>query len=604
MSIISKFLKFPKLELLWRAFRQYEWQIAGMAILSFFSGILEGIGISAIIPLFAFVDSSQPKSVDIISRAIEKLFLFFNLNYALKTLIIFIVALFIAKAIILFCTNQITAKITCRYERNTRCEIFKLMAEADWPHLAQQKIGHLDQLLTTYVTNAAGLLSIISFLMLSLVSLLVYSLIIVNISPAIALLVGIAGIALFFLFKPLFYKNNKISEEIAKIYKQLSHYVNEHVIGMKVIKSMSAEREVIKNSEKYFDQMRELSAGIYSVRNLTNSLLQPIGIILVLGIFAFFYKTEIFTFGSFAVVVYAIQRLFSQIQVVQSQIHGFSTGFPYLVGLLRYKEEALENREKNIGTKEFSFKDSLDFKQVSFSYNNSSDVISKINFSLKKGEILGLIGPSGAGKTTIVDLLLRLYEPNKGIVALDEEDISGIKMREWRANVGYVPQDAFLINDTIENNIKFYDNLITYEDMISAAKMANIYEFIGGQPKKFQTMAGERGTLLSGGQRQRIVLARILARKPKILILDEATSSLDNESEFLIQKAIEGLRGKMTILIIAHRLSTVMIADNLIILENGNIVETGNPKRLLQNETSYFHKNFNYNSLEKNYGAI
>ena len=158
-----------------------------------------------------------------------------------------------------------------------------------------------------------------------------------------------------------------------------------------------------------------------------------------------------------------------------------------------------------------------------------------------------------------------------------------------------------MLNDTIENNIKFYDNSITYEDMVSAAKMANIYEFIEGQPQKFQTAVGERGTLLSGGQRQRIALARVLARKPQILILDEATSSLDNESELFIQKAIEDLRGRMTILIIAHRLSTVMIADNLIILEKGKIIESGSPKDLLQDENTYFYKNFNL--MEKNYGG-
>lgn len=593
MSIISTFLKFSKLDLLWRAFHQYKWQIAGMAILSSFSGILEGVGISAIVPLLSFVDSSQSENTDIISQTIEFFFFFFNLNYTLKTLIIFIVILFITKAIVSFYTNQMTAKITCRYERNARCEIFKLMTETDWPHLAQQKIGHLDQLLTTYITNSAGLLSIISFLMLSLVNLLVYGLIIINISPAVAFLVVAAGTLLFILFKPLFYKNNKISEKIAGTYKKLSHYVNEHVIGMKVVKSMFVEREVIKNSEKHFDQMQELSLGIHFVRNLTNSMLQPVGVILILGIFAFFYKIEFFTFGSFAVVVYAVQRLFTQIQIVQSQIHGFSSGFPYLVDLLRYKEEALKNKERIIGTKEFSFKRSLDFKQVRFSYNNDSDVLSGIDFSLKKGGILGLIGSSGAGKTTIVDLLLRLYDPNKGSIVLDDENISNIKMKEWRTKVGYVPQDAFLINDTIENNIKFYDDSITCEDMVIAAKMANIYEFIREHPLGFQLIVGERGTLLSGGQRQRIALARVLARKPKILILDEATSSLDNESEFLIQKTLEGLRGKVSLFMIAHRLSTVMIADNLAILENGKIIESGNPKNLLQDKNSYFYRNYN-----------
>ena len=585
--------EFSNLNLFWEAFKQYRFYIVWLGILSVAGGLLEGIGINAIIPLFAFIDKNSAGGTDIISRVLERLFIFFGISFTVKTILIFILALFIVKAVMLFYANDLTYKITTKYERDSRLELFKLMTETDWPHLAQQKIGHLDQLLTTYVTNGAGLLSVASFLMLSAVNLLVYGLIIINISPLTAVLVGIMGIFLFFLFRPLFYRNNRISEKSAGSYKELSHYVNEHIIGMKVIKSMSVEQEVVENSVRHFDYMRELSMGVYSARNLTNSLLQPMGVILILGIFAFFYKTEAFTFGSFAVVVYAIQRLFSQIQVVQSQIHGLSSGFPYLAGMLRYKDDALKNKEINAGKKEFTFKNSLDFKQVGFSYNGDSGVVSGLNFSLKKGEILGLIGPSGAGKTTVVDLLLRLYRPQKGIIELDGTDISDIRMKEWRTNIGYVPQDPFMINDTIENNIKFYDESITYENMISAAKMANIYEFIDSQPEKFRTMAGERGTMLSGGQRQRIVLARVLARKPKILILDEATSSLDNESEFLIQKTLEGLRGKMTMLIIAHRLSTVMIADNLIILENGKIIEIGSPEELLQNENSYFHKNYN-----------
>ena len=585
--------KFSNFNLFWKAFEQYRFYIIWLGTLSVIGGLLEGIGINAIIPLFAFIDKTSAGGTDIISRTLKQLFVFLGISFTVKTILIFILALFIIKAIVLFYTNDLTYKITTQYERDSRLELFKLMAETDWPHLAQQKIGHLDQLLTTYVTNGAGLLSVISFLMLSLVNLLVYGLIIINISPTIAILVCVMGILLFFLFKPLFYKNNRISEKSASSYKKLSHYVNEHILGMKVIKSMSVEQEVVKNSMEHFDYMRKLSMGVYSARNITNSLLQPMGIVLISGIFALFYKTEVFTFGSFAVIVYAIQRLFSQIQAVQSQIHGLSSGFPYLAEMLHHKEDALKNKEVNAGTKDFYFKNSLDFKRVDFSYGGDSDVISGINFSLKKGEILGLIGPSGAGKTTIVDLLLRLYQPQKGIIELDGADISGIKMKEWRTNIGYVPQEAFLINDTVENNIKFYDSSITDEDMISAAKMANIYGFIEEQPQKFQTAVGERGTLLSGGQRQRIALARVLARKPKVLILDEATSSLDNESELFIQKAIESLRGKITMLIIAHRLSTVMIADNLIILEKGKIIESGSPQNLLQDENTYFYKNSN-----------
>ncbi len=207
--------------------------------------------------------------------------------------------------------------------------------------------------------------------------------------------------------------------------------------------------------------------------------------------------------------------------------------------------------------------------------------------------MVGLVGSSGTGKTTMVDLLLRLLKPQEGKMLLDGEDISEIKLSQWRKSIGYVPQDPFLLNDTIENNIKFYNKDLRQEDIIKAAKMANIYDFIESQPQKMDTAVGERGVNLSGGQKQRIVLARILAKKPQLLILDEATSSLDNESEIIIQKSVEKLKGKITVLAIAHRLSTILNFDKVFIMGNGRIIESGNPRELLEKQNSHFFKIYN-----------
>ena len=189
-----------------------------------------------------------------------------------------------------------------------------------------------------------------------------------------------------------------------------------------------------------------------------------------------------------------------------------------------------------------------------------------------------------------MDLLLRLVDPSGGEILLDGKDIRTIRLKEWRRRVGYVSQDIFLLNDTIANNIRFFDPSITDEDVTRAASMANIYEFVRTCKDGFETVVGERGIMLSAGQRQRIAIARVLARSPDILILDEATSALDNESEAKIQEVIDQLRGKVTVLIIAHRLSTVMSADMLLVLEKGTIVEEGKPGELLSDTRSRFYK--------------
>ncbi|MDO8430350.1 MAG: ABC transporter ATP-binding protein [bacterium] len=574
-----------------QAFQGYTIPILILTALSFIGGFLEGIGINSIIPLFSLADPSQHKATDFISRNIEKGFLFFNIQYALSSLVIFIIAMLFFKVIAVYFANVLTAKIAADYETNTRNNLLRLTLRADWPYLSKQKIGHLDQMLTTSINNSSGLLYNISSGILVLANLIIYTLLVINISVAIAAITFIAGIIIFIILKPLFRKTNAITKNAVSQYKELAHYINENIINMKAIKALFVEEPVLESGQRYFNEIKKLNLELVSFRNITNSITQMAGVIFIIGIFSFFYKTtSSFNFASFAVIVYAVQKIFLTIQMAQSQVHNLNTQIPHLESILEYKNEAEAHKEKNIGTNDFQFMDALEFKEIGFTYNSHKEAIAGINFKIKKNEMIGLIGPSGSGKTTITDLLLRLLQAQKGIITLDGKDISAIKLSEWRTYIGYVSQEVLLVNDTIKNNIRFYNKNITDEDIIMASKMANLYDFIQSQPEKFNSLVGERGLALSGGQRQRIALARVLARKPQILILDEATSSLDNESEALIQKAIKELKGKITVIIIAHRLSTIMIADRLIVLENGQITELGSPKNLLENQNSYFSR--------------
>jgi ABC-type multidrug transport system fused ATPase/permease subunit len=246
--------------------------------------------------------------------------------------------------------------------------------------------------------------------------------------------------------------------------------------------------------------------------------------------------------------------------------------------------------EKLEGKNNFSFEKELTFEEISFAYTNGTLVLDEISLSVRKGEMTSIIGPSGAGKTTIFDLILRLLSPQQGKIIIDGVNISTIGLKEWRKNIGYVPQDIFLISSSIKNNIRFYNPHVSDEEIIEAARQANILEFIENLPQGFDTEVGERGVKLSGGQRQRIIIARALARKPKLLLLDEATSALDAESEKEIQRAIESLKGRLTIMVIAHRLSTVSKSDTIIAVDNGRVIEQGSPDDLLANPQSYFSK--------------
>lgn len=572
---------------------EYKKQIILLSILGFFSGILEGIGVNAIIPLFSFISGGQNRGTDLISRMIEGFFHVLHINYSLKYLLIFICALFIVKAAAIVWFNYINVKITTDYEKKTRNELFRDTLTADWPYLLKQKIGYLEQILITDINRGSTLLRHLSGTILLITNLIMYIAVALNISALITSLTILTGAILFITIKPFFYKARVIALQQAQITKQVANLINENMIGIKTVKAANKENQVINNAGGFFEKLRETSVRGNFLSSINNGLIEPVGILFIVTLFAISYKLPGFSIGSFAVIIYLIQKIFSYLQVAQNRLQTISELEPYLGIILRYKQDAQHCRENDNGKLQFSFKKSLEFKNVSFSYTDGKEVLNKINFTVNKGEMIGLIGPSGAGKTTLVDLLLRLFNPSEGKILLDGTPITDILLSQWREKISYVSQDIFLVNDSIANNIKFYEQKFSQEDMIEAAKIANIYDFIQKQPDGFDTIVGERGTLLSGGQRQRIILARALIRKPQLLVLDEATSALDNESEVMIQKAIENLKGKLTVIIVAHRLSTIINSDNLLALEHGYITQQGSPKELISDENSYFYKVYN-----------
>lgn len=227
------------------------------------------------------------------------------------------------------------------------------------------------------------------------------------------------------------------------------------------------------------------------------------------------------------------------------------------------------------GKKKFDqFEKNVVFDSVSFKYLDDA-VLQTVSFEIKKGEMVALVGPSGAGKTTITDLLLRFYDPEEGAILLDGTDIREVDLSQFRSLYGAVAQESFLFNATVAENIAYARPDITREEIIAASKVANAHEFINQMPDGYDTFVGDRGVLLSGGQRQRIAIARAVVRDPQILILDEATSSLDSVSERLVQEAIDRVIQNSTAIVIAHRLSTVRNADKIVVMEAGAIVDVG-----------------------------
>ena len=573
-----------------QAFGRYRWHIGALVVFGILSPLLEGIGINAVIPLMSFFMGGGDGATDFITNAIRGTFGFFGIPFSFRYLLAFILCLFIVRAISVVVFGYLRGWIGADFLGKESEEVLRRALFASWPFSLKQKIGTMHNTLVRDVQQTGVLLGAMVQVIQSFSGFLMYLLVAVNISPVMTFYAIGGGAVLLFLLRPLLRRTERIGQQTARVEKQFAQFLSEHIIGMKSIKAAGMERAAIKNGTAHIRLLRHLSIRQSLVGSVSSSFFQPFSIVLVVLLFLLTYHTPTFSIISFAASLYLIQKIFAYLESGQNAMQSVSGLLPYAKNIAEFKHNLDQHRESFEGTKPFVLNKELAFQRVSFAYGEDKPILSGLTFSIRAGETVGLIGPSGAGKTSVADLLLRLFKPTEGSLTLDGVPSESISLEAWRKNIGYVSQDVFLLNATIEENIRFYNQDLTIKDIESAAKQANIYDFIKELPEGFGTRTGDRGVMLSGGQRQRVALARALAGRPKLLILDEATSALDSASEKLIQEAIGALHGSVTVFIIAHRLSTIERSDRLLVLEQGKITEEGAPQELLGRPDSYFYK--------------
>jgi ABC-type multidrug transport system fused ATPase/permease subunit len=329
---------------------------------------------------------------------------------------------------------------------------------------------------------------------------------------------------------------------------------------------------------------------------------------------AFFAFIIAFVFGAVFFILYLMVKLYLQKELTGEQFGQFLMLSLFVAASLGGLPEQIASIQRALGATERVFelidgysesinlakenettpqtKGEIEFASVSFNYPSRPDfnVLQSISFTAEAGQTVALVGSSGSGKTTIASLILRFYDPNNGSILIDGKDAKSMSLTELRKQIALVPQDVILFAGTIKDNIAYGKPNASIEEIEAAAKKANALDFISSFPDKFNTLVGERGIQLSGGQRQRIAIARAVLKNPSILILDEATSSLDSESEGLVQEALDKLMVGRTSIVIAHRLATIRNADKIVVLQNGKVQEVGTHQQLILNEQGFYHK--------------
>lgn len=369
--------------------------------------------------------------------------------------------------------------------------------------------------------------------------------------------------------------------------------LEEGLTGLRIIKAFNAENYQKNRFANENDRYRRLVTEILWRKDLASPLSEFLGVSTV-AVLLWYGSKQVFggelqaeTFLSF---IFAFYNVIDPAKNFSSAIYSIQKG---LAALDRIEEVLnIESNIKDSANAESlnKFKEAIDYQNISFSYNGEVEVLKNINLTIPCGKMVALVGSSGSGKSTMADLIPRFYDVTQGRILIDGKDIKNLKIKSLRDNISIVSQEAILFNDSIYNNIVFGMEGVTEADVITAAKIANAHDFITATENGYQTNIGDRGMKLSGGQRQRLTIARAVLKNPPILILDEATSALDSESEQLVQAALNELLKNRTSIVIAHRLSTIQHADLIVVMREGQIIETGTHESLLANGDSEYAK--------------
>ena len=323
-----------------------------------------------------------------------------------------------------------------------------------------------------------------------------------------------------------------------------------------------------------------------SLLNVSQTIVIMTGITTMLVLTVFGIKQNVITVGGFVVINAYMLQLYQPLNflgTIYREIRQSLIDMENMFKLLNEKNSVIDSGTRNLK----NFDSEITFKNISFGYQSDRMIIKNLSFHLAKGKSLAIVGPTGAGKSTISKLLFRFYDPYSGEILINNENIKNFKQNSLRQSIGIVPQDTVLFNDTIYYNISYGNPEASHEEIINAAKIAGIHDFIESIPNKYETIVGERGLKLSGGEKQRVAIARTVLKNPSIYFFDEATSALDSTTEKEIIENLDNISKGKTTLIIAHRLSTVSNADNIIVLDKGKIIEEGNHSTLLSKKGLY-----------------
>ncbi len=569
--------------------KKYRFLIAIELFLILISGIVSGLGIGLYIPVInSFLDNNLDKS-NIFFEISNTLISFFGLSNSFINLLVFASIIIILGAFITYITMYLSGFLTYNIHRTVKDHLLNDLLNRPYKYFFTAKTGEIVSILTEQAFVCSNIVVTFFQILCNMVLCLAYIVSLVFISTRLTLLMVVFGFFAVVINQYFAQKIKSFSTKYLKMRFKQANIFTESIQGIKTLKAMGLESFQMNEFAKMLIKEQKIMLNLNNYQQLrpfTNQLVTTL-----------FVSICIFIGGNVLNLTGASVIVFLMVSIrINGAMQALNT---YWVNLVKYipifeavvgkldmntvnKRPVLENN-----TPRFIFKESIKLKNIDFSYSASEKFIENLNITIKTNQYIALVGTSGGGKTTIIDLFLGLHKSSRGQILYDGKPLEHYSHKNWCKTIGIVSQDLFLFNDTIANNISYGDTDPDVKRVEEVAKMSFAHDFILLCSDGYDTLLGDRGVKLSGGQRQRIALARALYHKPELLILDEATSSLDSNSEKFIQKALDGLRGSLAILSIAHRLSTIRNADAIYYIEDGNVLEHGSHEELMSQDSCY-----------------
>ncbi|MBN1929361.1 MAG: ABC transporter ATP-binding protein [Chlorobiaceae bacterium] len=507
---------------------------------------------------------------------------------------LFLISAFALKNLFVYLNKQIIFRIQTKTAKKLRDDVFSSIIEMQLDYFNKNRVGNLMNYVYNDVENVNSSISstFVNFLQ-NPFSIIVFLAVLLALSWQLTLFSAVTSVFIFVFVRMIGKNIRGLARKYQVNMGNMNSVLQEKFNGIKVIKSTAFEEVELRKFKEFTKDFRKLGIRISQLKNMIGPLNETL-MIAAIAMVLWFGGLQVFngvmTANELLVFAFTLYSTMGPIKQLGDANTAIQTGIISVERLFEVldAEPAIVNGTRSIST----FSNAIRFEDVCFKYNkeqaDAPNILDHVSFEIKKGEMVALIGQSGSGKSTAVDLLMRFYDVDSGRITIDGIDIREFDYKQLRKMIGVVSQEVILFNDTIEQNIAYGVHEEIGRDQIEkAAKLANAHRFIMDKTDQYDTMIGDRGIQLSGGQRQRIAIARAMVKNPELLIFDEATSALDNESEKVVQQAIDHAMENRTALVVAHRLSTVKNADKIIVLERGKVVESGNHASLLEKNGVY-----------------